>query len=664
MGSAVQVTSMKKILPVSLTLLLLWNHGVAQEPSGLDTLLMVWQDEGKTDSARVAAYYSYVQGYLHSSPDSAIVLADALEQFGEQRQYPKAIAVAWLIRAKAEEARNHYMEALAHYRKSITFHEQAGARRGLANCHISMGSLFSEMGDYMRAFAAFEEGRAIAEEIGVPEMLGSLYGNLANLNLKLGNSARALDYYARCMEIFKGMGRKREVALTHMNAGVAYHDTDPERAMAEYRQAYELGVELGDSAVLAGSLTNIGNIHWDREELTEALEHFQRAERIRVEMGDEGNLCLSLVNIGNTYNKMGDNRQAVVYCQKALQIAERYHILEYQKKGCGCLYRAYKALGMDREALAHMEKERVLDDSLRFRESIQQLEQMEFRKQLTADSLRTEEEKRLLQGQAASQLRSERMRRFGFMGGGAGALILAVVLWRRLGRTRREKAQSEEILHSVLPEEIAREIRETGQARNRNIEQVSVLFTDFQGFTELSAQISQQELTDEITACFTAFDGILSLYQVDKIKTIGDAYLAASGLKAEAPDAAVRALRAALEMQAFVEARHNERTAHGLPAFRMRVGIHTGPVVAGIVGVKKFQYDIWGDTVNMASRMESSGEVGKVNISEATYSIVKDEAGFTFISRGMVEAKGKGAVQMWFVEGAGGQWVDGLLPME
>jgi len=236
-----------------------------------------------------------------------------------------------------------------------------------------------------------------------------------------------------------------------------------------------------------------------------------------------------------------------------------------------------------------------------------------------------------------------------FMGGGAGLLVLALLLWKRLGRTRREKAQSEEILYNVLPEEVAREIRDTGSAKSRHIERVTVLFTDFQGFTQLSASISHEALMEEVGACFIAFDGILARHGVEKIKTIGDAYMAASGLKGGGPDAPSRTVRAALEMQAFVEARHNERAAQGLPAFRMRVGIHTGPVVAGIVGVKKFQYDIWGDTVNTASRLESSGEPGRVNVSEATYTAVQHDPSFSFSPRGLVSAKGKGEVVMWFV---------------
>jgi len=161
-----------------------------------------------------------------------------------------------------------------------------------------------------------------------------------------------------------------------------------------------------------------------------------------------------------------------------------------------------------------------------------------------------------------------------------------------------------------------------------------------------------KEMVEEINTCFKAFDEIVGTHDIEKIKTIGDAYMAAGGLPIPDSQAASKTILAALEMQSFIIDRKKERDLLGLPAFEMRVGVNTGPVVAGIVVVKKLQYDIWGDTVNTASRMESSGAVGKVNINESTYELLKDDAQFCFESSGKIIAKGKGEIQMYFVSKA------------
>ncbi|MGB6034724.1 MAG: adenylate/guanylate cyclase domain-containing protein, partial [Cryomorphaceae bacterium] len=212
-----------------------------------------------------------------------------------------------------------------------------------------------------------------------------------------------------------------------------------------------------------------------------------------------------------------------------------------------------------------------------------------------------------------------------------------------------EKDRSESLLLNILPAEIAEELKDKGRADARDFDLVSILFTDFVRFTEISSKMNAQDLVSEINSCFETFDSIMAKYGIEKIKTIGDAYMAAGGLPVPSQNAPANTVQAALEMQDFIRKRKAERDAKDLPAFKMRVGIHTGPVVAGIVGVKKFQYDLWGDTVNTASRLESSGEPGEVNISNKTYEMVKNDTRFSFKSRGKIDVKGKGEIEMWFV---------------
>ncbi|MCX6252362.1 MAG: adenylate/guanylate cyclase domain-containing protein [Bacteroidetes bacterium] len=239
---------------------------------------------------------------------------------------------------------------------------------------------------------------------------------------------------------------------------------------------------------------------------------------------------------------------------------------------------------------------------------------------------------------------------------GLGILLLVGGLLSRLRYIRRttaiiqkEKERSEALLLNILPAEIARELKEKGKADAKDFEEVSVLFADFEDFTVTSEKLSAQELVAEIHACFEAFDGIIGKYGIEKIKTIGDAYMAAGGLPIHFPDSVKNTVKAGLEMQEFMIMRKQKRETQGFLAFDMRLGIHTGPLVAGIVGVKKFQYDIWGDTVNVAARMEDNGEIRKVNISQSTFEFIKEDPWFYFEYRGKIEAKHKGELDMYFV---------------
>jgi class 3 adenylate cyclase len=208
-----------------------------------------------------------------------------------------------------------------------------------------------------------------------------------------------------------------------------------------------------------------------------------------------------------------------------------------------------------------------------------------------------------------------------------------------------EKKKSDDLLLNILPAEVAEELKKSGSAIARHFDEVTVLFTDFKGFTLLSEQLTPQELVNELDACFGEFDAIMVRHGIEKIKTIGDAYLAAAGVPEPCEQHARIVVTAALEIVAYMRSR-KERL--GDRTFDIRVGIHTGDVVAGIVGVKKFAYDIWGDTVNTAARMEQNSEAGRINISQATYDRIKDDFHCTY--RGTLPAKNKGNLPMYFVD--------------
>ncbi len=215
---------------------------------------------------------------------------------------------------------------------------------------------------------------------------------------------------------------------------------------------------------------------------------------------------------------------------------------------------------------------------------------------------------------------------------------------------KEEKQRSEDLLLNILPVAIADELKEKGTASTRFYDSATVIFTDFKNFSKISKEVSPQHLVKDLDFCFKQFDKIIEKYGLEKIKTIGDAYMCAGGVPKPNNGHVVDAVRAAMEIQAFLLNWKLQKVDANEPFFEARVGVHTGPIIAGVVGSKKFAYDIWGDTVNVASRMESSGEPGKVNISKTTYDLVKDK--FDCKYRGKVAAKNVGEIDMYFVEKA------------
>ena len=211
----------------------------------------------------------------------------------------------------------------------------------------------------------------------------------------------------------------------------------------------------------------------------------------------------------------------------------------------------------------------------------------------------------------------------------------------------RENKRSEELLLNILPYKVAEELKQKGETEAKQFDKVSVLFTDFVGFTGISEKLSPRELVAEIHLCFTAIDIIVERNGLEKIKTIGDAYLAVCGLPNEDKDHAKKVVTASREILLFMES-HKKSLGDSVGLKDICIGIHSGGVVAGIVGVKKFVYDIWGDTVNTAARMEQNSLPGKINISSATYELVKND--FNCMHRGKIKAKNKGEIDMYFVE--------------
>ncbi len=296
-----------------------------------------------------------------------------------------------------------------------------------------------------------------------------------------------------------------------------------------------------------------------------------------------------------------------------------------------------------------LSQQRILLDSLKFEQALDSIQIIQQETQIAT---------------ANAELAQQRAERNLFLSLGALVAVIAVgyffrsrvlrqhnrLLEEKNRLIREEKKRSEDLLLNILPFAIAEELKKNGIAEARQYESVSVLFTDFVNFTQIAEKMSPQQLVRDLDYCFKNFDTIIQQHGLEKIKTIGDSYMCASGLPTPQYDHAQRIVRAALAMQDFLNDWKAERTVRNEPYFEARMGIHTGNLVAGVVGSKKFAYDIWGDTVNLASRIESAGAAGRVNISAETYRLVNSD--FNCTPRGKILTKSKGELDMFFVNKA------------
>ncbi len=646
---------MRKII---FTLFLLLAVVTTRAQTRLDSMLGIWKDKSQSDSARTIAYKNYVQeGFLYSKPDTAFVLLQALLKFGEKQKYPKAVAMAYNQMGLCHYVKSEYPKALNYYQRSLKISVGIGDKSGMASTTNSLGMIYYSQDAIVKALECYQRCLKLCEETGNKIGMGGTLNNIGSIYKDKGDNANALKYYQRSFKLCEETGNKSGMSGALNNFAMIYSDNgDYAKALDFFQRSLKLKEESGNKKGMANTLNNIGSLYKKQGDYTRAMNYFIQSLKIQEEIGDKKGMVNTLKNIGVLYNEKGNYAKALEYCKKALLISQEIESIEYEKFACNCLYNSYKAMGKGNEALMYLEKIQVLNDSLKEEETTAKLQEMEFAKQLFVDSIAQVESDRILEEAHQKEMRKKNLIRNVLIGSSLFLFLLVGGIYSRLSYVRKTKAtlqlekdRSENLLLNILPAEIAAELKANGKAEARNFDTVSILFTDFKDFTRTSEKLSAQELLSEINTCFEAFDAICEKYNIEKIKTIGDSYMGAGGLPLPSDDSVKNTVLAALEMQEIITNGYTVNEVQHKSVFQMRVGVHTGPVVAGIVGVKKFQYDIWGDTVNTASRMESSGEIGKVNISAVTYAILKDDPAFKFESRGKIQAKGKGEIEMYFV---------------
>ncbi|MFD0797978.1 adenylate/guanylate cyclase domain-containing protein [Maribacter chungangensis] len=642
-----------------LFLLLLFCQGALSAQVKLDSLYRIWQDQSKPDSTRALALKDYIQeGSFHSQPDSAIVLTDRLYQFTKEKGYGEGTVDALLLRGYVYSRMGNYPKALSSYEEGLTIAEKIKYKLGAADILLRTGYIYHDNSDIINALKYYQKSFTIYEELEDIEGISNIYNEFGSIYLAQGDYEKSLNYYLESLETTKELNDEMGNSSQYINIGNLYAEQeDFEKALEYYEKGLAIDEIRNDILGIAVALSGIGNVYYNQKNEDKALEYLQESLKLSESINHLQGSSVTLGTLGDIYLNLGNNGKAITYCKKSLALAEEIGDLSGQDYACECLYEAYRDMGNTKVALAYHEQMIRISDSIKTEETSIKLQQMEFSKQVMEDSLVQVEKDLQIEMKHRTEVQEKDTNRNIAIAVGLIFFILAIgffTRWRYVKKSRaiieKEKDRSESLLLNILPAEIAEELKSKGEAAARDFDMVSILFTDFKSFTEKSAELTAKELIGEINNCFKAFDLICETHGIEKIKTIGDAYMAAGGLPVPSEDSVDNTVLAALAMQTYMTKRFAEKESTDGFTFEMRLGIHTGPVVAGIVGVKKFQYDIWGDTVNTAARMESSGAVGQVNISQYTYELIKDNPAFSFTHRGKINAKGKGEIDMWFVQ--------------
>ncbi len=601
------------------------------------------------DTVKVQTLLSLSKFYFSSKPEEAVRLALQAKTLSEKNNFQKGIALSLKNLGLAYAVQSKFFEALQSWQQAQGIYNSIGDKAGVANIYTNIGAVYQIQGEDAKALESHLKALKVAESISDSVRIMTALINMGAVYYnKPQNYDKALQNYFRALPYSVALADSEAIGAVTVNIGEIYFKRgDDTTALKYFERSYKAYGEESENAPY--SINDIGMVYGKRGDFVTAVKYHQLAYEKARSIGSAMDMAISLKRIAETYVKKGEVKAAIDNYRKSQDLAKEADANNELKEIYEGMANAYSRLHDYGNAFKYQVLLSDIKDTLYNVEANKKLGSL-----LSAFEIEKKQGKIDLLNKDAQikeqEIKRQKLVRNGFIGGFAVVLLFAGVFFMQRNRISKEKKRSDELLLNILPEETAEELKATGTAKAKSFDLVSVLFTDFKNFTQASELLSAEELVQEINFCYSEFDRIITRHGIEKIKTIGDAYMCAGGLPVANSTHPFDVIKAGLEMTEFIEKNKQERIAKNQPFFELRLGIHTGPVVAGIVGIKKFAYDIWGDTVNTASRMESSGEIGRVNISGATYEIVKDK--FLCIHRGKVKAKNKGEIDMYFVEKA------------
>ncbi len=529
-----------------------------------------------------------------------------------------------------------YTKALENFDKADELFGKSGYSLGNAFTLNNRGTVYEALGNYKLALEQYLEALKIYEENDKQEEIAVTYNNIGSANARIGNMESALEYYSLSYDISEAEGRLVQMSYALNNIGTLYAELDyTDEALAMFTRSYDLATQGGDSAIGATSLFNMASIHEKNDNYEQAFENYGLAFQDYEKLGDQEGIISVFNNVGTLFSKMGDFESAVREHTNALEMSKNISYREGLQSALRNLSQDYQALGNYQEANRYLTLYTELREILRNEEVAKKFADAQTIYETEKKDAQIEEQKVEL------TLQSLRIQLMTVIIGIIVAFLLVVVLLSI--KIFQERQKSEKLLLNILPKKVADTLKKYGKTEPESFPDVTMYFSDIVSFTKTSNNLDPKFLIEELNDIFTTFDNIMESHGCERIKTIGDAYMGVCGLPAPNENHAENIARASVDIIAAL----HERNRTSEQTWRIRVGIHSGKVTGGVVGIKKYIYDVFGDTVNTASRMESNSEPMRINVSDSTYQILKDK--FDFEKREAVEVKGKGSFQMYFL---------------
>ena len=583
-------------------------------------------------------------------------------------------------------------ESLNYSEKARDLATELGYTKGKALSLKQIGNANYYKGNFLEVFDYWEQSlenfEILKDSIGISNILS----NLGIIHFSQGSNVKAIDYLLRSLTIAEKLDHPLRISTALLNIAMVYGDSpqDWDKALNYYDKALPYLKIIDDPANSKAYYFGVGEIEYAKGNYQAALDYFEEGLSItkntiyysqnllllgktKFKLGDleaslsllnecyssaveEENLLVKvkcLIELGIVYQE-NNFKKAISAYREAEDLAISQDLSYELALIYNGISQSYVNNGDFKKGYEYQTKYLAQKDSIFNLETNDKMRGLQF----GFDLQKKEDEIGLLEKEAEIQDLKEKRQKNTIYGVGLALfflIVLALGLFRRYKFIKEtniiiesEKNRSESLLLNILPEETAQELKEFGKVKAKRFESTTVMFTDFVGFTAYAKNLEPEELVNSVDFYFSKFDEIMEKHGVEKIKTIGDAYMCVAGLPQKGEHDVFKAVQAAFEILDFVresKANINDKLAN----FDIRIGINTGPIVAGVVGTKKFAYDIWGDSVNVASRMENKSLPGKINISESTYDLVKEVYDCEY--RGEIDVKNKGMMKMFFIKG-------------